>query len=79
MTEQEKKMWQDDIAFIEMLNKRNKDLQDRIDKAIEYIEQNKYVIREYISANSGTKKVYELCCEPDELLKILEGNNENIK
>lgn len=39
MTEQEKKMWQDDVEMIAMLNERNKGLQDRIDRAIEYIKQ----------------------------------------
>ena len=47
------------------------------EEAIKYIEENKYIIREYTSANSGTKKIYELCCEPDELLEILQGNKEN--
>lgn len=54
---------------------KNDELQQRINKAMEYIEQNKYVIREYTSANSGTKKIYELCCEPDDLLNILQGND----
>ena len=51
-------------------------VKERNMEAIEYIEKNKYVIREYTSANSGTKKIYEFCCEPDELLEILKGNND---
>ena len=39
MTEQEKKMWADDVAMIGMLREEKEELQARIDKAIEYIEE----------------------------------------
>lgn len=38
MTGLEEKMWNDDINFITMLRKENKELQDKIDKAIELIQ-----------------------------------------
>lgn len=37
MTALEKKLWADDIDFITKLTKENKELQAKIDKAIEYI------------------------------------------
>lgn len=63
MTEQEKKMWQDDLDMIDMLNERNKDLEGRINKVIEYINSQ--------SPDAGVSGHY--------IKKILEGNNENIK
>ena len=40
MTEQEKKMWQDDLDMISKLNKEVDELHNRIDKAIKYINDN---------------------------------------
>ena len=37
MTKLEEKLWADDIDFITKLTKENKELQAKIDKAIEYI------------------------------------------
>ena len=40
MTEQEKKMWQEDLDMIAKLNKEVDELHNRIDKAIKYINDN---------------------------------------
>lgn len=72
MTEQEKKMWQDDIDMIAMLNERNKDLQDRMNKATQYIKNN-WDGSSYTDATLQYK-VAEL--NITELLEILESNNE---
>ena len=39
MKELEKKLWADDIDFITKLTKENKELQAKIDKAIEFLEE----------------------------------------
>ena len=47
MTALEKKLWADDIDFITKLTKENKELQAKIDKAIEYINKDMVVDNEY--------------------------------
>jgi hypothetical protein len=72
MTKLEEKMWNDDINFITMLRKENKELQDKIDKAIEYI--NTWVYDEYsISIQDGENSCYYDDEAINNLLDILKS------
>lgn len=64
------------LEVFKKLQKENQQLKDRINKAVEYIEKNKYIIAKYTTANSDSKVIYELYCEPDELLEILKGDKD---
>ena len=71
MTEQEKKMWQDDLDMISKLNKEVDELHNRIDKAIKYINDNLI-----ISSILDGKKYYTInnySFDYRELLDILKG------
>ena len=57
MTEQEKKMWQEDLDMIAKLNKEVDELHNRIDKAIKYIKENE---KEYGSLEDNEKIILEI-------------------
>ena len=68
MTEQELEMWQHDLAMIEMLRKENEKLEEKINKAIEYIEN------EGEHTDCSGEPIYYLDEEQEEeLLEILKG------
>jgi hypothetical protein len=73
MTALEKKLWADDIDFITKLTKENKELQAKIDKAIDLIE--KSVTSDIgIDSNRNIIRYHQLTeDETGELLEILKG------
>ena len=72
MTEQEKKMWQDDLDMISKLNREVDELNKRIDKAIEVIENSYY--------SKNTTDIDNIVFTTNKLLQIRNilkgGNNE---
>ena len=64
---QEEQLKANDLMINELIN--------RINKAIEYIEEN---IAIYYTNIEETNEEYELVCEPKELLDILKGENNEI-
>lgn len=78
MTEQEKKMWQDDLKMISKLNAKVDELQEKIDKAIEYIDKNKN--KTYAPYGDNEDYDYEVCLNEDDvkdLLEILKVSDNN--
>lgn len=72
MTKLEEKMWNDDIDFITKLREENEELQDKIDKAIEYIKT--WVYDEYsISIKDGENSCYYDDKAINNLLDILKS------
>lgn len=71
MTEQEKKMWQEDLDMIAKLNKEVDELHNRIDKAIKYIEENIHF------CENDSQGAYDVCniriASDKKLLEILKG------
>ena len=61
----------EEIISIETLKEENKQLKERIDKAIDYIKENDLYV--YIPDNDLNMDYEELA--NDKLLEILEGNN----
>lgn len=64
---------------ITKLQQENKQLKERINDAIDYINKNKQIENTYKCSVDGITRefnTYELYCEPSELLEIL-GGKEN--
>lgn len=60
------------------IEKENKELQERIDKAIEYIKENTYKWKDTQFGEYVDMESFNVNCEPSKLLNILEGKDENI-
>lgn len=66
------------VAHIKQLEQENKQLNERIGKAIEYIEKHKYKYWNGLGEIGIEDREFEKDTNPEDLLEILEGeNNEN--
>lgn len=52
------------------------DYKSRIEKAVEYIEKNQYKAKTITSYAYGSMDIYEICCESNDLLDILNGRSD---
>lgn len=60
----------------EKLEKKYEEQQDRLDKAIEYIEKNAITNIRWIGTKATTKELFKDNASLYELLQILEGSNK---
>lgn len=65
-------------TMAELLNE-NKELRERIDKAIEYIEHNDYFYEKGFDTITGIFKGYSVPIEVTKLIEILKEENFDIK
>lgn len=61
---------------IDLLTNQLKDYKSRCEKAIEYIENNKKETSSYFNGKEYVYRNFTLCCEPNDLLNILNGSDE---
>ena len=61
------------MVKVQSLKAEKKELQDRIDKAIEYVKEN---TGSYYTDIEETNEEFEFTCEPNELLEILKGEDK---
>ena len=59
------------------LVRQNKCYKSRCEKAIEYIENNKKETSSHFNGKEYLYRNFTLCCEPNDLLNILNGENND--
>lgn len=69
-------IYNDLIGQIEEAQKERNNYKSRCEKAIEYIENNKKETSSHFNGKEYVYRNFTLCCEPNDLLNILNGSDE---